>query len=220
MTRYNNEISEISAQDSALMEKIFDKAFPLFIKQGIDSVSMADIAHAAKISEDEIYRLFETKERLVVRTATYLWAERMESIFPSLLKPKYETSKGIDQLREVFNLFVKLYEKETEFLKFIYLFDAYAVKNQIPREEMSIYESKILLVNQIISQAIQKGISDGTINEQYSAYGEMFYFTLMHTFFCTAQKLSLAGNMLNQDTKKNGSIQLKLLAEMLLKSLN
>ena len=110
-------------------------------------------------------------------------------------------------------------KKETDFLKFVYLFDAFAVKNKIPKEDMVNYESKILLVKQIISDAIQKGIADGTINEKYIEYGDLLYFTLMHTFFSAAQKLSLSGKMLNMDTKMNGSFQLKLLADLLLKSL-
>ena len=58
--------------------------------------------------------------------------------------------------------------------------------------------------------------SDSSIGEKYKPYGEMLYFTLMHTFFSVAQKLSLSGKMLDMDTKKNGSIQLKLLADVLL----
>ena len=219
MPTYSTEVEELEESNATQIEKILDRALELFLKRGIDSVTMAEIANASKISENELYKIFQTKEQLVVRTATFVWTKRMDFLFPTLLKPKYNTLKGIDQLRDIFNLFVKLYEKETDSLKFIYLFDAFAVKNKIPKEDMANYEAKILLVKQIISDAIQKGIADGTINEKYIEYGEMLYFTLMHTFFCTAQKLSLTGNLLNMDTKKNGSMQLKLLAELLLKSL-
>lgn len=207
---------EMDPQRNARIEKILSSAYELFSKRGIEDVAMTDIADRSKIGVASLYRYFETKEILVVRTATQVWETQMENVLPSLLRPKYKNSNGYDQLQEIFALFIRLYEKETDFLRFIYLFDAFAVKEKIPKEAMANYEAKILLVKQIISDAIQKGFDDGSIGEKYKPYGEMLYFTLMHTFFSVAQKLSLSGKMLDMDTKKNGSIQLKLLADVLL----
>lgn len=210
---------EMDSQRNARIEKILSSAYELFSKRGIEDVAMTDIADRSKIGVASLYRYFETKEILVVRTATQVWETQMENVLPSLLRPKYKNSNGYDQLQEIFALFIRLYEKETDFLRFIYLFDAFAVKEKIPKEAMANYEAKILLVKQIISDAIQKGFDDGSIGEKYKPYGEMLYFTLMHTFFSVAQKLSLSGKLLDMDTKKNGSIQLKLLADVLLSGL-
>ena len=207
---------EMDPQRNARIEKILSSAYELFSKRGIEDVAMTDIADRSKIGVASLYRYFETKEILVVRTATQVWETQMENVLPSLLRPKYKNSNGYDQLQEIFALFIRLYEKETDFLRFIYLFDAFAVKEKIPKEAMANYEAKILLVKQIISDAIQKGFDDGSIGEKYKPYGEMLYFTLMHTFFSVAEQLSLSGKMLDMDTKKYGSIQLKLLADVLL----
>ena len=210
---------EIDPQKNARIEKILSAAYELFSKRGIEDVAMTDIADRSKIGVASLYRYFETKEILVVKTATQAWENQMQDVLPSLLRPKYKNSSGYDQLQEIFTLFIKLYEKETDFLRFIYLFDAFAVKEKIPKEAMANYEAKILLVKQIISDAIQKGFDDGSISFKYKDYGEMLYFTLMHTFFSVAQKLSLSGKMLDMDTKKNGSLQLKLLSDVLLSGL-
>ena len=210
---------EIDPQRNARIEKILSSAYELFSKRGIEDVAMTDIADRSKIGVASLYRYFETKEILVVKTATQAWEYQMQDVLPSLLRPKYKNSTGYEQLQEIFALFIKLYEKETDFLRFIYLFDAFAVKEKIPKEAMANYEAKILLVKQIISDAIQKGFDDGSISFKYRDYGEMLYFTLMHTFFSVAQKLSLSGKMLDMDTKKNGSLQLKLLSDVLLSGL-
>lgn len=210
---------EMDPQRNARIEKILSSAYELFSKRGIEDVAMTDIADRSKIGVASLYRYFETKEILVVKTATEAWEAQMENVLPALLRPKYKNARGYDQLQEIFALFIKLYENETDFLRFIYLFDAFAVKEKIPKEAMANYEAKILLVKQIISDAIQKGFDDGSINDKYKDYGEMLYFTLMHTFFSVAQKLSLSGKMLDMDTKKNGTIQLKLLADVLLSGL-
>lgn len=210
---------EIDPQRNARIEKILSSAYELFSKRGIEDVAMTDIADRSKIGVASLYRYFETKEILVVKTATQAWEYQMQDVLPSLLRPKYKNSTGYEQLQEIFALFIKLYEKETGFLRFIYLFDAFAVKEKIPKEAMANYEAKILLVKQIISDAIQKGFDDGSISFKYRDSGEMLYFTLMHTFFSVAQKLSLSGKMLDMDTKKNGSLQLKLLSDVLLSGL-
>ena len=210
---------EFDPQRNARIEKILSSAYELFSKRGIEDVAMTDIADRSKIGVASLYRYFETKEILVVKTATQAWEYQMQDVLPSLLRPKYKNFTGYEQLQEIFALFIKLYEKETEFLRFIYLFDAFAVKEKIPKEAMANYEAKILLVKQIISDAIQKGFDDGSISFKYKDYGEMLYFTLMHTFFSVAQKLSLSGKMLDMDTKKNGSLQLKLLSDVLLSGL-
>ena len=201
------------------IERILDVAFELFATRGIEPVTMNDIAQKAKIGVASLYRYFETKEILVVKTVTHAWSTRMEDVLPNLVKPKYTNADGYSQLKVIFELFIKLYEKQTAFLRFIYLFDAYAVKEKIPKEDMTNYESKILLVKQIISIAIQKGIEDGTINKKYSKTGDILYFTLIHTFFSAAQKLAISGNLLDMDSHMNGAKQLTLLSDILLEGL-
>ena len=201
------------------IERILDVAFELFATRGIEPVTMNDIAQKAKIGVASLYRYFETKEILVVKTVTHAWSTRMEDVLPNLVKPKYTNADGYSQLKVIFELFIKLYEKQTAFLRFIYLFDAYAVKEKIQKEDMTNYESKILLVKQIISIAIQKGIEDGTINKKYGKTGDILYFTLIHTFFSAAQKLAISGNLLDMDSHMNGAKQLTLLSDILLEGL-
>ena len=210
---------ELDDTKTTRIERILDVAFDLFSTRGIDSVAMTDIADKAKIGVASLYRYFETKEILAVRTATQAWSKRVDDVLPSLLKSKYQNADGITQLEQIFSLFVRLYETQTNFLRFIYLFDSFAVKEKIPKESMINYEIGILKVKQIISEAIEKGISDGSINEKYAKAGDALYFTLMHTFFSTAQKLSLSGKMLDMDSQMNGSGQLKLLSQLLLDGL-
>ena len=214
--QFNEELDDTK---TARIERILDVAFDLFSTRGIDSVAMTDIADKAKIGVASLYRYFETKEILAVKTATQAWAKRVDDVLPSLLKSKYQHANGLTQLEQIFALFVKLYETQTSFLRFIYLFDSFAVKEKIPKENMVNYEIGILKVKQIISEAIQKGIDDGSINDKYSKCGDQLYFTLMHTFFSTAQKLSLSGKMLDMDSQMNGTGQLKLLAQILLDGL-
>ena len=213
------ELLEDENGKSIPADRILDAAYELFASRGIEPVTMEDIAQKAKITPSILYRYFESKDSLVIKTATHAWTTQMEGVLPSMIKPKYTNSTGFVQLEQIFALFVKLYEKHQDFLRFIYLFDAFAVKEKIKKDQMTNYESKILLVKEIISVAIQKGIEDGSINKKYAKAGDALYFTLIHTFFSTAQKLALSGNLLDMDSQMNGAKQLSLLADILLDGL-
>lgn len=213
------ELLEDENGKSVPVARILDSAFELFAARGIEPVTMEDIAQKAKIAPAILNRYFDSKDTLVVKTATHAWTSQMEDVLPNIVKPKYTNSTGYVQLEQIFILFVKLYEKHQDFLRFIYLFDAFAVKEKIKKDQMTNYESKILLVKEIISVAIQKGIEDGSINKKYAKAGDALYFTLIHTFFSTAQKLALSGNLLDMDSQMNGARQLTLLSEILLEGL-
>lgn len=213
------ELLEDENGKSVPVARILDSAFELFAARGIEPVTMEDIAQKARIAPAILNRYFDSKDTLVVKTATHAWTSQMEDVLPNIVKPKYTNSTGYVQLEQIFILFVKLYEKHQDFLRFIYLFDAYAVKEKIQKDQMTNYESKILLVKEIISVAIQKGIEDGSINKKYAKCGDALYFTLIHTFFSTAQKHALSGNLLDMDSQMNGARQLTLLSEILLEGL-
>ena len=57
---------------------------------------------------------------------------------------------------------------------------------------------------------------DGSIGGNWDA--DELYFALMHPFFCTAQKLSLSGELLQAESQPDGSRELRLLAGLLLKA--
>lgn len=213
------ELLEDENGKSIPADRILNAAYELFASRGIEPITMEDIAQKAKITPSILYRYFESKDSLVIETATHAWTTQMEDVLPAMIKPKYTNSTGYVQLEQIFALFVKLYEKHQDFLRFIYLFDAFAVKEKIKKDQMTNYESKILLVKEIISVAIQKGIEDGSINKKYAKAGDALYYTLIHTFFSTAQKLALSGNLLDMDSQMNGAKQLSLLADILLDGL-
>ena len=82
---------------------------------------------------------------------------------------------------------------------------------------MKEYEIVIGKVQSIVADAINLGLDDNSINNSYKDKTDDLYFTLMHTFFSTAQKLTLSGNLLAMNEKSKGSDQLDLLSELLLK---
>ncbi len=91
---------EDGKKKSVRIEKILDVAFELFSTREIESVTMNDIAQKAKIGVASLYRYFETKEILVVKTVTYALSTRMEDVLPNLVKPNIQTQTAMPSLKQ------------------------------------------------------------------------------------------------------------------------
>lgn len=216
MTALEKLAEERDEQKNARIDRILAAAFKLFSSAGIEPVAMTDIAKKAEIGVASLYRYFSTKDEIAIRTAIWAWEEQISEIYPSINNDEYTNGNGLFRLSIIFSLFKKLYMSQPEFLRFIYFFDSYAVNSGIKQERMIEYENVIGKVQMIVADAIKVGLKDNSINKKYIDKTENLYFTLMHSFFSTAQKLTLSENLLAMNEKSKGSDQLDLLSELLL----
>ena len=216
MTALEKLAEERDEQKNARIDRILAAAFKLFSSAGIEPVAMTDIAKKAEIGVASLYRYFSTKDEIAIRTAIWAWEEQISEIYPSINNDEYTNGNGLFRLSIIFSLFKKLYMSQPEFLRFIYFFDSYAVNSGIKQERMIEYENVIGKVQMIVADAIKLGLKDNSINKKYIDKTENLYFTLMHSFFSTAQKLTLSENLLAINEKSKGSDQLDLLSELLL----
>ena len=211
--KYNEEKDELRL---ARMNRILSCAFELFSVNGIDNVAMTDIAKKAEIGVASLYRYYETKDEIAIRTAMWAWENQKKMIMPILDDSGYYNKTGLDQLAEIFELFCKLYQSVPDFFRYIYFFDAYIVCQKIEPERLLPYQQVIETVQKIISDAIHKGVEDGSISQEYKGNEKQLYYSLMHTFFSATQKLSLSAKMLRMDEMNNDIQQLKLLSKILI----
>ena len=216
MTAVEKLAEERDELKNARIERILLSAFSLFSHTGIDAIAMTDIAKYAEIGVASLYRYFETKDEIAIRTAIWAWESQKKMILPVLDDSGFYNKKGIDQLEEIFELFCKLYQNEPDFFRYIYFFDAYIVCQKISPDRLLPYQQVSESVQKIIAAAIHKGLEDGSINSKYKKSEDELYYSLMHTLFSASQKLSLSGNMLKMDEENDGVQQLKLLGKVLI----
>ena len=216
MTAQEKLAEERDGQKNARIERILLAAFSLFSHNGFDAIAMTDIAKEAEIGVASLYRYFETKDEIAIRTAIWAWESQKKLIMPILNDTGYYTKSGIEELEEIFDLFCKLFQNEPDFFRYIYFFDAYIVCQKIDSERLIPYQEVIQSVQTVIGNAIHKGIEDGSISKKYKDNEKQLYFSLMHTLFSVSQKLSLTGKMLKMDETNDGVQQLKLLGKILL----
>ena len=72
MTAQEKLAEERDGQKNARIERILLSAFSLFSHNGFDAIAMTDIAKEAEIGVASLYRYFETKDEIAIKTA--IWA--------------------------------------------------------------------------------------------------------------------------------------------------
>jgi AcrR family transcriptional regulator len=196
---------------------VIDAALRVFIRQGIDKTKMTDIAEEAQIGVASVYRYFKTKPDIAIESARRLWQEEIGG-----LKEQYKNSLpagkcGREQVAEGLLLFLEIYQKHTDFLKFLDEFDRYIVKEQVVPDKMQQYEDSIIDLKSVIIDAIEFGKKDGSIRQDLDS--EVYYFSVTHALIALAQKLALRGSVLTSDELIHGEQQLNMVLDMAIKYL-
>ena len=104
--------------------RILNSAFDLFAEKGIDTIAMTDIAKKAEIGVASLYRYYETKEEIAIRTSIWAWEKQKLLIETILYKDNFDNLNGYNQLEKICSMFEYLYKNETPFLRYIYFFDS------------------------------------------------------------------------------------------------
>ncbi len=205
---------------------IIECSFELFSENGIESISLNEIAEKSEIGVASLYRYFSTKDDLAIEVAVWAWKQENE-IFKQIYESEsYKKMNGFKQISLLMEIFPTALVEHNSFFRFIYYFDAFVKRERISPERLEKYEFTINALNQIVKDALKKGRDDGTLNIKKnpdaliaSSTDEDIYFTFMHSVFSLAQKLALSGDMLLMDKKVQSVTQMELLIDIMLNTI-
>lgn len=193
-------------------EEVVEAAVEVFKKHGIENAKMTDIAVEAKVGVASVYRYFKTKPDLAIEAATMFWRKEIGKLYSCYTNEAFLKMRGIDKVKEILEVFLKLYEDHQDFVSFIYEFDNYIIREKISREKLNDYEKNIVNLEPVLLNAIDSGKKDGTIRKDL--IGEQFYFSVTHALMSLCQKLVLRGNVLESDQYVDGEEQIRTIIDM------
>lgn len=197
--------------------QILHTALNLFCDKGIEDTSVEEVAREAGVGPATIYRYFETKAELAILAGIAYWQQIADKYIGALSKPKYIEMSGSSQIHYIFQIIVQIFEDEFMFLKFLQEFDIFVRRYQIPKERLAEYEECILNLKPYVTNALEKGLQDGTLDFPYTV--EEVYFSVMHTLLGLMQKLSYNGHILSSDERIGLTLQVRITSDLLLKGL-
>ena len=210
---------------AARIEHIVECTFDLFSENGIESITMNEIAEEAEIGVATLYRYFSTKEDLAIEVAIYAWRMEEETFRKVFSSEAYDKMNGYDQLKVLLGVFPTALVSQSRFFRFIYYFDSFVKKESVMPERLDKYEGAIVNMKNVVMNALEKGKKDGSITyhtknaEISDASDDEMYFALMHSLFALAQKLSLSGEMLFMDREVQPRKQMELMVSLILSAL-
>ena len=185
----------------AKIDYITGVASDLFLRDGIASVTIKDVAVAAGIGEATLFRYFSTKQNLVLRAAERMSAEIRATYFDLTA-----AATGLGKLEAFYNSFLRIYLEHPAYYRFIFEFDA-TYEATVGLEE---YEDTLLPYMQDYLDAYRLGRFDGTVREIEDV--SLFYLTTTHALMGLCKKLTMDQIVLSQD--KDGKREVEALIDL------
>lgn len=170
---------------------IVDSAKKLFLGRSISEITIKDISSVSGIGEATIYRYFSTKENLALAVSL--------SIQKELLKSPVTNSKknGIEQIRDFFNIFRKIFVSNPSYFKFIAEFDTLYLKSIKGND----YSLNLDTFFDLFMKSYELGLKDKSVKKNPDI--KLFYYTTTHSLLELCKKLASMDSPLKQDKKIN-----------------
>lgn len=170
---------------------IVETALALFLEQSIHNVTVRDIAEKAGIGEATVYRYFSRKQNIVQAAAEKLEKEVLSHYF----RPMPEKS-GAGRLTAFYEVYLRVFRDHPEFYRFVREFDSYLLSEGISSSEE--YAAGIDKFYDYFMEAFRDGVADGSIKNKEDP--RIFYYATTHAMLELCKKLSIAGDIVRQDS--------------------
>ena len=162
----NTEKDEIEM--AAKREAMITEGFRLFSENGIEPVSMQQIADASRIGVATVYRYFSTKLSLVVEIGTKKWEEFGEHVMSVRASRNVDAMSAAEELGFYLDFYIDLYQNHKDLLRFNQDFNNYVRHERASAEELAPYISAVSAFGRMFHNVYEKGKHDGTIRTELS----------------------------------------------------
>ena len=168
----------------------------MFLRNGIESVKMTDIADECGIGVATLYRYFGTKTGITIATMTHLWEELKKMFGDVFDSPVFKKQTGLKQCSDLMRMFIVLYEAHSAFMKLLGEFDLMIIRENVPKDKLVDYEKSVLNFYPVFESAYLAGLEDGSVREIENF--QLFYLSFAHSFMELSKKL-IKGEILPSD---------------------
>lgn len=191
-------------------------AAELFLRHGIDSVKMVDIAHTSGVGVATVYRHFSTKAAIAISAAILLWRRFNAQIRRMVESEAFMSLNGMGRMRMLLESYCIAYTAHGDFVSFVDEFDHMVVSGGLSRSELAEYGAELDSFYPIFADAYELGRMDGSIVREVEI--RPFYLALAHALMAVAEKLH-RGEIIPTDDFSLGSEELRCIVNMALWSL-
>ncbi|MCI1722915.1 MAG: TetR/AcrR family transcriptional regulator [Lachnospiraceae bacterium] len=194
-------------------EKLIRISADLFLKKGIDSVRMVDIAEAAGIGVASLYRYFGTRTAIAIEAGSLLWKDVQKQFSDTFSSDSYQKQTGYSQIESQYGFMLKFYRDRPEFVRFLDAFDRLMLTEKVPVENLAGYEASIFDLEKMFLDSCERGLQDGSIRPGLDY--RTAYLASAHAMNALAEKIA-RGPILSGDDFSSIETEPAMLMKLLL----
>ena len=132
-----------AAQMAIKRRHFLEKAYELFTKKNIESVTMVEVARECGYGTMTLYRYFSTKPELVVAVAAWIWEQTISENHRRRSGHHFEGMTAAEILAFYLEIFIELYRSKRDLLQFNQFFNIYIQSEGIDPEVLKPYRDII-----------------------------------------------------------------------------
>lgn len=163
-----NDYPSGKAWKLAKEQHILETAFQLFSENGIESVTMPEVAKASGVGRATLYRYFASKLDLVVAIGTWKWNEYIAHHDAFVPLETHESMTGAQYLRFYLDSFLDLYRNHRDILRFNYNFNSYLQHESGTEAQRQPYLQMVGILHERFHRLCERGRRDGTLRDDIS----------------------------------------------------
>ena len=169
---------EKDAVQMAIKRRHFlEKAYELFTKKNIESVTMIEVARECGYGTMTLYRYFSAKPQLVVAVGAWIWERTIRENWEYRPDRDFEGMTGAEIFEYYLESFIGLYRNHRDLLRFNQFFNIYIQSERIDPEVMKPYRDIIEGLKSEFHVIYERARQDHTIRTD-EPEEEMFTTTL------------------------------------------
>lgn len=196
---------------STRYQHIVSAAQRLFLKLGLDSVQMQDVANEAEVGIATVFRYFPKKDKLIVAVAI----QNLERILPAFEQIAALPKSAYERLEDVLNYLLEDQNSpESNSSKFQEAFESYASFTKEPLPDMDDYIEIQKQISNSLIPIIEDGKKDGSIRTDLSIKEALI--TIINTFGTFVNNVVLKSSIYFKEEDIEPHIQQRVLKEILL----
>ncbi len=181
--------------------RVVEQALVCFTKNGIENTTIAEVAACAGVNERSVYRYFDSKAELVMRTVYLLWERHSSRIEQEIAQRDIGALRGIDQVRQIMGLYADTYRQDRMMLIFAQEAEMFLYKNGRNREVVNRPPVRYSEFCAPLSRAIRTGLEDGSVRRDIDV--EITYYNAYAALLGMMQKMALDAGEGRSDLKRD-----------------
>ena len=178
-----------AAQMAIKRRDFLEKAYELFTKKNIESVSMIEVAKECGYGTMTLYRYFSTKPKLVVAVATWIWGQTIQENQERRPEMDFAGMTALGIFEFYLDSFIELYRHKRDLLRFNQFFNIYIQSERIDPEVMKPYRDMIEGLKPEFHVIYERAQQDHTVRTDESE--EEMFSTTLHLMLAGATRYAI-----------------------------